>query len=166
LLNWKINILLFFTCIIINPIRSGEKFAFSEEIREKHKGFRETGQGKFVLLKQKSGEYFSESPYKPCRIMFYPCTSAAREQLGRDVSFCNSCDHRDLWMVRQHDILLGALWIHFAPLAIFLYGRPWFLLIDQSEHLLAAHNEPKAWQENLLLPSHEEIEIIGQILRK
>jgi len=32
--------LLFFTCIIINPIRSGEKFAFSEEVREKHIGFR------------------------------------------------------------------------------------------------------------------------------
>ena len=45
---------------------SGEKFAFSEEVREKHIGVREIGQGKFVLLKQKSGEFFSESPYKPC----------------------------------------------------------------------------------------------------
>ena len=49
----------------MNPIRSGEKFAFSEEVREKHIGFREIGQGKFVLLKQKSWEFFSESPYKP-----------------------------------------------------------------------------------------------------
>ena len=61
----KINILLCFTCIIINSVRSREKFPFSEEVREKHIGFREIGQGTFVLLKQKSGEFFSESPYKP-----------------------------------------------------------------------------------------------------
>ena len=61
--------LLFFTFIIINPIRSGEKLAFSEEVREKHIGFREIVQGKFVLLKQKSEEFFSESPYKPCVLL-------------------------------------------------------------------------------------------------
>ena len=65
----KINILLYCTCIIINLIRSGEKFAFSEEVREKHIGVREIGQGKFVLLKQKSG-IFSESPYKPWIIIY------------------------------------------------------------------------------------------------
>ena len=54
------NILLFFICIIINPIRLGEKFTFSEEVREKHIGFREVGQEKFVLLKQKSGEFFQK----------------------------------------------------------------------------------------------------------
>ena len=43
-----------------------EKFAFSEEVREKHIGFSEIGQGKCVLLKQKLGEFFSEGPYKPC----------------------------------------------------------------------------------------------------
>ena len=58
--------MLFFTCIVIDPIRSGEKFPFSEEVREKHMGFSEIGQGKFVLLKQKSGKFFSESLYKPC----------------------------------------------------------------------------------------------------
>ena len=58
--------MLFFTCIIIYPIRSGEKFPFSEEVREKHIGFSEIGQGKFVLLKQKSEEFFSESLYKLC----------------------------------------------------------------------------------------------------
>ena len=62
--------MLFYTCFITNPIRSGEKFAFSEEVREKHVGFRGIGQGKFVLLKQKSGEFFSESPYKPCKLLY------------------------------------------------------------------------------------------------
>ena len=61
----KDKYLAIFTCVIINPIRSGEKFTFSEEVRGKHIGFREIGQGKFVLLKQRSGEFFSESPYKP-----------------------------------------------------------------------------------------------------
>ena len=46
-------------------MRSGEKLAYSEEVREKHIGFREISQGKFVLLKQTSGEFFSGSPYKP-----------------------------------------------------------------------------------------------------
>ena len=57
--------MLFYTCFIVNLIRSGETFAFSEEVREKHIGFKEIGQGKFVLLKQESVEFFSESPYKP-----------------------------------------------------------------------------------------------------
>ena len=70
------NILLVFTCIIINPIGLGEKFTFSEEVREKHVGFREVSPEKFVLLKQTSGEFFSESPCK--RWIFSKATSQTK----------------------------------------------------------------------------------------
>ena len=47
---------------MINPIRSGETFAFSEEVREKHIGFREIGQGKSVLFETKvRGMFFRKS---------------------------------------------------------------------------------------------------------
>ena len=41
------------------------KICFFRRGQGKHIGFREIGQGRFVLLKQNSGEFFSESPYKP-----------------------------------------------------------------------------------------------------
>ena len=66
----KNKYLAIFYCIIIYPIRSGGKFAFSEEIREKHIGFREIGQGKFVLLKQKSGEFFLKVQINPVYCLY------------------------------------------------------------------------------------------------
>ena len=45
------------------PLRSGKKGSFPEKVRENNIGFQEKSQGKFVLFRQKSEEFFSKRLY-------------------------------------------------------------------------------------------------------